>query len=129
MTKKVITFGVFDLLHAGHINLIKEMTRFGEYIIIAVQKDEFAKQAKRKTTYPIKVRKELLESIKWVNEIIEYENIYRDIVKLDIDVLVVGEDQNHKFFQKAINYCKQNDIQVEKIKRYNGVSSSMLKGF
>ena len=63
MTKKVITFGVFDLLHAGHINLIKEMTRFGEYIIIAVQKDEFAKQMKRETTYPIKARIELLESI------------------------------------------------------------------
>ena len=107
--KRVITYGTFDLLHYGHINLLKRAKALGDYLIVALSTDEFNWNSKQKKCYfSYKKRKQLLESIRYVDLVIPEENWEQkinDIQLYKIDTFVMGDDWRGKFdFLK--DYCE-----------------------
>ncbi len=107
--KKVITYGTFDLLHYGHINLLRRAKEFGDYLIVALSTDEFNWYLKKKKCYfSYQERKQLLEAIRYVDLVIPEENWEQkiaDIREYHVDTFVMGDDWKGKFdFLKE--YCK-----------------------
>ena len=94
--KRVITYGTFDLLHYGHINLLRRARERGDYLIVALSTDEFNWNEKHKKCYfTYEQRKQLLESVRYVDLVIPEENWEQkmtDVDKYDIDVFVIGDD-------------------------------------
>lgn len=107
--KRIITYGTFDLLHYGHINLLKRAKELGDYLIVALSTDKFNSIEKGKKTYfTYTERKILLESIRYVDLVIP-ENTWdqksTDVLNYKIDVFVIGDDWQGKFdFLKK--YCE-----------------------
>lgn len=107
--KKVITYGTFDLLHYGHINLLRRAKALGDYLIVALSTDEFNQNEKNKNCYfSYEQRKQLLESIRYVDLVIPEENWEQkilDIKEFKVDTFVIGDDWKGKFdFLKE--YCE-----------------------
>ncbi|GFZ80178.1 glycerol-3-phosphate cytidylyltransferase [Compostibacillus humi] len=107
MMKKVITYGTFDLLHTGHINLLRRAKEIGDFLIVAVSTDEFNDLKGKKAYYTFEQRKAILEAIRYVDLVIpeySWEQKVEDVKKYDVDVLVMGDDWKGKFdFLKE--YC------------------------
>ncbi len=123
--KKVITYGTFDLLHYGHINLLKRAKALGDYLIVALSTDEFNWNSKAKKCYfSYEVRKQLLEAIRYVDLVIPEENWEQkinDIKEFRIDTFVMGDDWKGKFdFLKP--YCD-----VVYLPRTPEISTSQIK--
>ena len=99
--KRVITYGTFDLLHYGHINLLKRAKEYGDYLIVALSTDEFNWDEKRKKCYfTYEQRKKLLEDVRYVDLVIPEENWEQkilDVKKYDVDTFVIGNDWEGKF--------------------------------
>ena len=99
--KRVITYGTFDLLHYGHINLLKRAKEYGDYLIVALSTDEFNWDEKRKKCYfTYEQRKKLLEAVRYVDLVIPEENWEQKILavkKYDVDTFVIGNDWEGKF--------------------------------
>lgn len=122
--KKVITYGTYDLLHVGHINLLRRARELGDYLVVVLSSDEF-NAIKNKTAYhPYEDRKVILEAIKYVDEVIpEYtwEQKIKDVTDNNIDVFVMGDDWEGKFdFLK--DYCE-----VVYLPRTDGISTTKIK--
>ncbi len=122
--KKVITYGTYDLLHVGHINLLRRARELGDYLVVVVSSDEFNAIKGKKAYYSFEDRKKILESIRYVDEVLpEYtwEQKIDDVVKNNIDVFVMGDDWAGKFdFLK--DYCE-----VVYLPRTEGISTSKIK--
>ena len=123
--RKVITYGTFDLLHYGHINLLRRAKALGDYLIVALSTDEFNWNEKRKKCYfTYEERKIVLEAIKYVDEVLpenNWEQKVSDVVDNDIDVFVMGDDWEGKFdFLKE--YCE-----VVYLPRTEGISTTQIK--
>ena len=106
--KRVITYGTYDLLHYGHINLLQRAKQYGDYLIVALSTDEFnwnEKQMKFYFTYEERMR--LLEAIRYVDLVIpeeSWEQKKSDVKEYHIDTFVMGDDWEGKFdFLKE--YC------------------------
>ncbi|MBQ3027981.1 MAG: glycerol-3-phosphate cytidylyltransferase [Lachnospiraceae bacterium] len=122
--KKVITYGTYDLLHVGHINLLRRAKELGDYLIVVLSSDEF-NAIKHKTAYhPYEARKTILEAIRYVDEVIpEYtwEQKIQDVVDNQVDVFVMGDDWKGQFdFLK--DYCE-----VVYLPRTEGISTTKIK--
>ena len=107
--KRVITYGTFDLLHYGHINLLRRARELGDYLIVALSTDEFNSNSKNKVCYfSYEKRKQLLEAIRYVDLVIPEENWEQkinDVRLYQADVFVMGDDWTNKFdFLK--DYCE-----------------------
>ena len=107
--KKVITYGTFDLLHYGHVNLLQRAKELGDYLIVAISTDEFNWNEKHKKCYfSYEERKRLVESIRYVDLVIPEENWEQnssDIQEFKVDTFVIGDDWEGKFdFLKE--YCE-----------------------
>lgn len=127
--KKVITFGVFDYFHLGHLRLFQNAKRLGDYLIVAVQDDAYIKKFKPDavTLYTTEERIELVRALRVVDEVVVYRDVSEDIRKIDFDVFAIGEDQRHVGFQKAVAYCEQAGKRVVRMKRTEGIASSEIK--
>lgn len=127
--KKVITFGVFDYFHLGHLRLFQNAKRLGDYLIVAVQDDAYIKKFKPDavTLYTTEERIELVRALRVVDEVVVYRDVSEDICKIDFDVFAIGEDQRHAGFQKAVAYCEQTGKSVVRMKRTEGIASSEIK--
>lgn len=106
--KKVITYGTFDLLHYGHINLLRRAKEMGDYLIVALSTDEFNWNSKQKKCYfSYEKRKQLLEAIRYVDLVIPeecWEQKISDVKEFRVDTFVIGDDWEGKFdFLK--DYC------------------------
>ena len=122
---KVITYGTFDLLHYGHINLLQRAKAMGEYLIVALSTDEFNSQEKGKQTYfSYEERKRLLEAIRYVDLVIperNWEQKIDDIKEFKADIFVIGNDWTGKFdFLKE--YCE-----VQYLERTREISTTKIK--
>ena len=99
--KRVITYGTFDLLHYGHINLLRRAKQLGDYLIVCLSTDEFNSREKNKKTYfSYNERKQLLEAIRYVDLVVpeeSWEQKETDIIMYHIDVFVMGDDWKNKF--------------------------------
>ncbi|PEB42813.1 glycerol-3-phosphate cytidylyltransferase [Bacillus pseudomycoides] len=122
--KKVITYGTFDLLHWGHINLLKRAKDLGDYLIVAVSSDEFNKLKNKKSYHSYENRKMILEAVRYVDEVIpehNWEQKAKDVVNHDVDIFVMGDDWGGEFdFLKE--YCE-----VVYLPRTIGISTTKIK--
>lgn len=127
--KKVLTFGVFDYFHLGHLRLFENAKKLGDYLIVAVQDGKFILKYKptAKIFYTTDQRIELISSLKVVDQVITYENVDETIKKVDFDVFAIGGDQMHEGFQRAIKWCEENGKEVVKLPRTPGICSSNIK--
>lgn len=98
--RRVITYGTFDLLHYGHINLLRRAKEYGDYLIVALSTDDFNALKGKKSFFDFSKRKMLLEAIRYVDLVIEeksWEQKRNDIALYHIDTLVMGDDWKNKF--------------------------------
>ncbi|NHC03361.1 glycerol-3-phosphate cytidylyltransferase [Acinetobacter sp. 187] len=123
--KIVITYGTFDLFHVGHLNILKRAKALGDYLIVGLSTDEFNRDAKSKyTVISYEDRKEILESLKFVDLVIPEENWeqkVKDIQEYKVDTFVMGHDWDGKF-DELKEYCE-----VVYLPRTEAISSSDLK--
>ena len=122
--RKVITYGTYDLLHVGHINLLRRAKALGDYLLVVLSTDEF-NAVKHKTAYhSYEDRKLILEAIRYVDEVIpeyNWEQKISDVVNNQIDVFVMGDDWKGQFdFLKE--YCE-----VVYLPRTEGISTTKIK--
>lgn len=124
--KRVITYGTFDLLHYGHINLLRRAKMLGNYLIVALSTDEFNWHDKHKKTYfSYEQRKQLLESIRYVDLVIPEKNWNQkksDMREYHIDTFVMGDDWKGKF-----DFLKDEGVDVVYLPRTAEISSSKIK--
>ena len=127
--KKVITFGVFDYFHVGHFRLFETAKQLGEYLIVAVQDEQFIKKYKPDANimYSTQQRIDLVSALRIVDEVIIYCDVSEDIMKVDFDVFAIGEDQLHSGFCKAVDYCVEQGKEVVRMRRTRGICSSQIK--
>lgn len=127
--KKVITFGVFDYFHLGHLRLFQRCKAQGDYLIVAVHEDDYVKINKPNCVlyYNQDERLEMVRGVKYVDEAILYTQIDETIKNVDFDVLIVGPDQSNNHFQNAIAYCKTHNKQVVVLPRTPNISSTDIK--
>lgn len=129
--KKVLTVGVYDMLHIGHILLFKRAKELGDYLIVAVQADEVILKYKpeAKMVYTTEERMFMVSALKYVDEVIVYSDVDKDIQNVDFDVFAKGPDQSHAGFQRAEEWCEKNGKEVVVIPRTEGISSTMLREY
>ncbi|MEK3888460.1 glycerol-3-phosphate cytidylyltransferase [Bacillus sp. FSL K6-3431] len=122
--KKVLTYGTFDLLHIGHINLLKRAKDLGDYLVVGLSADSFNEEKKKESYHSFENRKIILESIRFVDEVISehsWDQKVQDVLKHEIDLFVMGDDwEGHFDFLKQ--YCE-----VIYLPRTQGVSTSQIK--
>jgi cytidyltransferase-like protein len=126
--KKVFTVGVFDMFHLGHFKVLQAASRLGEYLIVGVHND-FSKCKGVEYFYSLEERMEIVNNLKFVNEVVSYERIDIIIPQLNFNILAHGPDQNHEFFQNAFNYCNKHSIEIIEVPRTDGISSTILRGY
>ena len=124
--RKVITYGTFDLLHAGHINLLRRAKELGDYLIVVVSTDEFNWNEKRKKCYfSYEERKKLVEAVRYVDLVIPEENWDQkisDVKEYHVDTFVMGDDWKGKF-----DFLKDENVEVVYLERTPEISSSQIK--
>ncbi|MBR1775546.1 glycerol-3-phosphate cytidylyltransferase [bacterium] len=124
--KRVITYGTFDVLHYGHINLLKRARALGDYLIVGLSSDEFNQLKNKKSYYTYEQRKTILEACRYVDLVIPEENWEQktsDVQKYQADIFVMGDDWEGKFdFLKE--YCD-----VVYLPRTPDVSSTQTKDY
>lgn len=122
--KKVITYGTFDLIHMGHINILRRAKELGNHLTVAVSTDEFNRLKHKDAYYSYEERKQILEAIKYVDEVIPESNWgqkIKDVKKHDIDVFVMGDDWEGEF-----DFLKPH-CEVVYLARTEGVSTTKIK--
>lgn len=124
--KRVITYGTFDILHHGHINLLKRAKALGDYLVVAVSTDEFNFNEKHKKLYfSYEQRKKLLEAIRYVDLVIpekNWEQKRTDIHEYHIDTFVMGDDWKGKF-----DFLTEEGVEVIYLSRTPEISTTRIK--
>lgn len=124
--KRVITYGTFDMLHYGHINLLKRAKELGDYLIVALSTDEFNWNEKQKKCYfSYEKRKQLLEAIRYVDLVIpenNWEQKKSDIHLYHIDTFVMGDDWIGKF-----DFLKNEGAKIVYLARTPEISTTQIK--
>jgi glycerol-3-phosphate cytidylyltransferase len=131
MEKKILTVGVYDMLHIGHILLFKRAKELGDKLIVAVQDADVILKYKPGTEmiYTTEERMYMVSCIKYVDEVVVYRDVDRDIQNIDFDVFAKGPDQVHAGFQRAVEWCRNNGKEVVVIPRTEGISSTLLREY
>ena len=126
---KVLTVGVYDYFHLGHLRLFKQCKEHGDYLIVAVQDEDYILKYKPTANifYSNDERIELISALRCVDEVVTYTDVDESIKHIDFDIFAVGEDQNHEGFQRAMKWCEENGKKVVKLKRTPGICSSGIK--
>lgn len=126
---KVLTVGVYDLIHIGHVNLFRRARALGSHLTVAVQTSEVVKKYKpeAKLVYSTEERLYMVRAIRYVDHVITYEDVDEIVKQADFDIFVTGPDQNHDGFQKAIKWCQKHGKKTIVLPRTEGISTSWLK--
>lgn len=124
--KRVLTYGTYDLLHYGHIRLLKRAKELGDYLIVGLSTEEFNELKGKKTYHNYNTRKEMLEAIRYVDLVIPEENWeqkIQDVKEYKVDVVVMGSDwANSDRFEYLRDYCE-----VVYLDRTEGISTTKIK--
>ncbi len=124
--KRVITYGTFDLLHYGHINLLRRAKALGDYLIVALSTDDFNSREKGKVTYfSYEERKLLLEAIRYVDLVIPeqtWEQKREDVRLYHVDTFAMGDDWTGKF-----DFLKEEGCEVVYLPRTPEISTTQIK--
>lgn len=129
--KKVITFGVYDMLHIGHMLLFKHARELGDQLTVAVQESDTILKYKPGTemVYSTDERCYMVSAVRYVDKVVTYQDVDVDIQKMDFDVFAKGPDQTHAGFQRAVEWCLAHGKEVVVIPRTEGISSTMLRSY
>ncbi len=123
--RRVITYGTFDLLHYGHINLLRRAKSYGDYLIVVVSSDEFNLREKNKKCYfNYEIRKQLVEAVRYVDLVIpeeSWEQKVSDIKEYHVNTFIMGDDWVGKF-----DYLKEH-CEVVYLPRTPEVSTTQIK--
>jgi len=127
--KKILTVGVYDLLHKGHVELFRRAKGLGDYLIVAAQDGDYILKYKpnAKVLNSTEDRKYMIKSIRYVDEVITYTDVDKIVQDVDFDVFVTGPDQCHSGFQRAIKWSEEHGKEHVVLARTDGISSSELK--
>ena len=124
--KRVLTYGTFDLLHFGHIEILRRAKALGDYLIVAVSTDEFNNIKNKKAYHNYETRKKMLEAIRYVDLVIpeyDWNQKRNDVIEYKIDVVVMGSDwKGNENFE-----CLRDLCDVVYLKRTEGISTSKIK--
>ena len=124
--KRVITYGTFDLLHYGHINLLRRARELGDYLIVVLSSDEFNWKEKHKKCYfTYEQRKALLEAIRYVDMVVpenNWEQKRDDVHRYNVDIFVMGDDWEGKF-----DFLKEEGVEVIYLPRTPEISTTQIK--
>ena len=124
--RRILTYGTFDLLHYGHIRLLKRAKALGDYLVVALSTDEFNEQKGKKAYHNYETRKKMLEAIRYVDLVIPekcWEQKISDIKNYDIDVVVMGSDwAGSDKFDYLKDYCD-----LIYLDRTEGISTTKMK--
>lgn len=124
--KRILTYGTFDLLHYGHIRLLKRAKALGDYLIVALSTDEFNEIKHKKAYHSYETRKKMLEAIRYVDLVIPeetWEQKILDVKKYEVDTVVMGSDwAGSDRFDYLKDYCE-----VVYLDRTEGISTTKIK--
>lgn len=124
--RRVITYGTFDLLHYGHINMLQRAKKLGDYLIVALSTDEFNwKEKQKKCYFSYDQRLKLLEAVRYVDLVIPetcWEQKVTDAKEYKVDVFVIGDDWRGKF-----DFLKAQGVEVVYLPRTPEISSTQIK--
>lgn len=124
--KRIITYGTYDLLHYGHINLLERAKALGDYLIVALSTDEFNQKEKNKKCYfSYEERKKMLEALRAVDLVIPEENWEQkrsDAQLYHVDVFVMGDDWKGKF-----DFLEEEGVEVVYLPRTPEISTTQIK--
>ena len=124
--KRVLTYGTFDLLHYGHINLLKRAKALGDYLIVAVSTDQFNEIKGKKAYHNYETRKLMLEAVRYVDLVIPEENWEQklnDVKRYEVDIVVMGSDwAGSDRFNYLQDYCE-----LVYLPRTEGISTTQIK--
>ncbi len=127
---KILTFGVYDYFHIGHLRLFKQCKQYADYLIVAVQDGDYILKYKpdAKILYTTEERVEILESLKIVDKVVVYDTVgIPALEKIDFDILALGEDHIGERFEIVEKWCKENGKEVVRLKRTPNICSSEIK--
>lgn len=127
---KILTFGVYDYFHLGHLRLFKQCRKFADYLIVAVQDGEYILKYKpyARIMYSTEERVEMIEALRTVDEVIVYDSVCsKTLEKIDFDILALGEDHRGDRFEEVEKWCNEHGKRVIRMKRTPGICSSMIK--
>ena len=122
--KTVLTYGTFDLLHYGHLEILRRASLLGDKLIVGVSTDKFNEIKGKTCVLPYQKRKELLESLDYVGKVIpenNWDQKVTDIQGNNIDIFVIGDDWEGKF-DELKDFCE-----VIYLPRTKGISSTKLR--
>ena len=125
--KRILTYGTFDLLHYGHIRLLKRAKALGDYLVVALSTDEFNAGKGKKAYHDYETRKKMLEAIRYVDLVIPEENWEQkisDVKKYEIDTVVMGSDWAGS---DRLDYLKEY-CELVYLDRTEGISTTKIKG-
>lgn len=127
---KILTFGVYDYFHLGHLRLFKQCKEYGDYLIVAVQDSKYILKYKpdAKVLYTTEERVEILEALKIVDKVIVYDTVGEAALeKIDFDILALGEDHKGGRFDEVEKWCNEHGKKVVRLKRTPGICSSEIR--
>lgn len=122
--RTIITYGTFDILHVGHINLLRRARELGDRLIVGLSTDEFNAGKHKTSLLDFDNRRATLEAIRYVDLVIpesSWEQKIEDVTKYEVDVFVIGDDWTGKFdFLRDI-------CDVKYLSRTADISSTLVK--
>lgn len=128
--RKIITFGVFDYFHIGHLRLFENCKTHGDYLIVAVQDGDYILQYKpdANVRYSTQERVDILRALRVVDEVVIYQSVCVEFLeKMDFDVLALGEDHVGERFDAVTKWCMAHNKSIVRLKRTPGICSSDIK--
>ena len=124
--KRILTYGTFDLLHHGHIEILRRAKELGDYLVVAVSSDEFNEIKNKKAYHNYATRKKMLEAIRYVDLVIpenDWKQKRNDVLEYKIDTVVMGSDwTGNENFE-----CLKDICEVVYLPRTEGISTTKIK--
>ena len=124
--KRVLTYGTFDLLHWGHIRLLRRARSLGDYLVVALSTEEFNAGKGKKTYHDFETRKAMLEAVRYVDLVIpenHWDQKIGAVQRYEIDTVVMGGDwEGDPRFELLRPHCE-----LVYLDRTEGISTSKIK--
>lgn len=124
--KRVLTYGTFDLLHQGHVRILRRAKALGDYLIVGVSTDEFNSEKGKSAYHDYETRKEVVEAIRYVDEVIperSWDQKLDDVKRHRVDIVVMGDDWADS---ERFDYLKAH-CELVFLPRTEGVSTTGIK--
>jgi len=127
---KILTFGVYDYFHIGHLRLFKQCKEHADYLVVAVQDGDYILKFKpdAHVLYSTAERVEILEALRIVDKVVVYQTVSPTALEqIDFDILALGEDHRGGRFDECVAWCEAHGKSVVRLKRTPNICSSDIK--